>query len=48
MSAGIMVEVPPLALFELYNAVGSWKEAAREYNAGCEARDCDHPYEGAE
>jgi hypothetical protein len=37
MAGGIAAEFPPGALYEGYNAVQSWKEMAREYNAGVEA-----------
>lgn len=39
--AGISIDgCPPLALYEGYKAIQSWKEAAKEYNAGveCEQR----------
>lgn len=35
--AGLSLECPPAAVFEGYNAVKSWKEMAREYNAGVES-----------
>jgi hypothetical protein len=38
-AAGISIECPPLALYEGYQAVEAWKEAAQEYEAGCKARD---------
>lgn len=34
IGAGLTIECPPLAIYEGYRAVESWKEAAREYNAG--------------
>ncbi len=34
-AAGISVEIPPLAIIELYNASKCWIEAAKEFNAGC-------------
>jgi hypothetical protein len=38
-AAGLAIEVcPPIAIYEGYKAVESWKEAAREYNEGFEAR----------
>ncbi len=43
IGVGAVVEIPPLAAIELYNAVQAWKEAAMEYNAGYE---CEHgPYD---
>jgi hypothetical protein len=39
-AAGTLIDFcPPVAVYEGYKAVESWKEAAREYNAYCEARD---------
>ncbi len=57
IGAGLAIECPPVAAFAGYNAVQSWKEWAREYNAYCEERDRGHdndddnhgrnnPYEG--
>ncbi len=37
MMAGAAVEIPPVAVYEAYQAVEAWKECAREYNAGVEA-----------
>lgn len=39
IGTGITIECPPLALFEGYQAVEAWKEAAHEYNEGCRIRD---------
>lgn len=39
-AAGVSIEIAPVAVYEGYQAVESFKEAAREYNAGveCEKR----------
>lgn len=36
IGTGLAIECAPLAILEGYNAVKSWQEAAREYNAGKE------------
>jgi RHS repeat-associated protein len=34
MAVGASIEIPPIALIEVYNAARCWVEAATEYNAG--------------
>ena len=41
-AAGVSAEIPPLALFELYNASKCWIEAATEFNAGCRENEKTH------
>lgn len=41
-AAGITIEVPPLAAYEVYQAVEAWKECAQEYCAGMEAEKKDN------
>ncbi len=38
-AAATLTECLPLSVYEIYQAAEAWKDWAREYNAGCEARD---------
>jgi hypothetical protein len=42
MNAGLgIIQCPPIAIIEIYQACEAWKDAAHEYNEYCEARDRD-------